>query len=211
MPTNYDCVVFDLDGTVLDSHDYTFAAFRHAVSPWNHCPTDEQIHAAFGPPERVILERLVEPAQVAPAYERLQAWYGLHAQRARPHADISSVLATLQRNAVANVLFTGRALDSTAMLLETHDLMTHFDAIVAGDAPWQPKPSGQGVTALLAQVGCTASRALVVGDSILDMQAARDAGADCVGAGWFTSRNVSQIEGPLLAHPHALLELVLGD
>lgn len=153
MPRAYDCVVFDLDGTVIDSHDYTYAAFRHALAPWDRRPTDAQIHAAFGPSERVILEQFVGAGDVDEAYQRLQFWYRSHAQRAQPHPDMHEVLGTFQAQGIANALFTGRAMDSTSMLLETHGLEAFFVAVIAGDSPLRPKPSGEGVTAILQAVG----------------------------------------------------------
>ena len=163
MVVAYDCVVFDLDGTVIDSHAYTFDAFRYALAPYDRCPTDAEIHASFGPAERVILHKFIPAAEVENAYERLQTWYRDKASRAQPHPEISEVLGRLRHLGIAITLFTGRAMDSTRLLLETHDLERYFDAIIAGDSPVLPKPSGEGVTALLRAVDCSASRSLVVG------------------------------------------------
>jgi phosphoglycolate phosphatase-like HAD superfamily hydrolase len=55
---------------------------------------------------------------------------------------------------------------------------------VAGDAAARPKPSGDGVRLLQDALGCTAGETLVVGDSRLDLEAARDAGAAAALASW---------------------------
>ena len=203
----YDCVVFDLDGTIIDSHAYTFDAFRHALAPYDECPTDEEIYASFGPSERVILDDFIAAGDVARAYERLQAWYRAHASRAQPHPDMLEVLESLRQQGIAITLFTGRGMDSTRLLLETHDLDRFFDAVIAGDSPVQPKPSGEGLTALLQAVHCSAQRCLVVGDSPLDLQAAHQVGAHAIGASWFPARSVAPLEGPTLSSPRDLLRL----
>jgi len=205
----YDCVVFDLDGTVLDSHDYTFAGFRHALAPWNQCPSDEQIHAAFGPPERVILETFLPVEALDNAYERLQSWYREQAHRAQPHPEMLQVLEFLQTHDIVAGLFTGRAMDSTRMLLQAHGLERFFAAVIAGDSPVRPKPSGEGILELLRTVGCRTQRALVVGDSRLDLQAAEQAGVQAVGVSWFASRALSKLTPPTLAAPSELLRLLM--
>jgi pyrophosphatase PpaX len=200
----FDCVVFDLDGTVVDSHRYTFDAFRHAVAPWCQAPSDEQIHAAFGPAENIILEQFVSAVHVDEAYTRLQEWYGQHVDEVWPHPGIRELLQELGERRVSRGLFTGRALDSTNLLLGHHKLSGLFDAVVAGDSPCAPKPSGEGILHLMEQLQCRASRTLVVGDSILDLQAAAAAGVQGVGVSWFTSTAISGIQSATLRDPEDL-------
>jgi HAD superfamily hydrolase (TIGR01549 family) len=201
-----DTVIFDLDGTVVDSHQFTFDAFRYAVAPCGAVPSDAEIHAAFGPSEQVILERFVPPDAVDAAYDRLQSFYRLQAHRARPHPDMYAVLDRLGQLGVCRCLFTGRGGDSTRMLLQTHDLEPRFEAVVTGDSPCEPKPSGQGIALLLSQVGASAQRALMVGDSLLDLQAAAAAGVAAVGVSWFTPVSFSGIRSDTLTTPTQLLE-----
>ena len=92
---HWDCVVFDLDGTVVDSHRYTFEAFRHAVFPWRQDLSDQQIHAAFGPAERVILQQFVPMPQVDVDYDRLKEWYRQHVDEGSVHAGIRAILQEL--------------------------------------------------------------------------------------------------------------------
>ena len=83
-------------------------------------------------------------------------------------------------------LFTGRARDSTTLLLRAAGLDSAFDAIVPGDEPaTRPKPSPDGVVLLAARLGCRTEDLIVVGDSPLDLEAAATAGACGVMATWF--------------------------
>ena len=131
MRVRWECVVFDLDGTVIDSHQYTFEAFRHAVSPWRQDLDDQQIHAAFGPPEHIILQQFVPAAAIDTAYARLQEFYHQHVDEVRTLVGVRSVLRELAEQGVVRGLFTGRGLDSTQLLLHHHKLAGLFDAVVA--------------------------------------------------------------------------------
>ena len=208
MPS-YRCLILDLDGTVVDSHAYTFAAFRHACAPFRAAPSDAEIYAAFGPWERVILGGLLRPAQVEPAYARLQWYYAAHAGALAVHPQMRPLLRDCGAADLGCGLFTGRGSDSTRLILAALDLAWAFAAVVAGDDLWRPKPAGDGVLQLLSALGRTAAEAIVVGDSKLDLEAARAAGTRAALAGWFPWGGRELPRGaPLLRDPDALRPLL---
>jgi HAD superfamily hydrolase (TIGR01509 family) len=170
---------------VIDSHAYTFEAFRHACAPFRAAPRDAEIYMAFGPYERVILDGLLARQDVEPAYVRLQAYYAEHAGALVVHPEMRPLLRDCEAAGVRCGLFTGRGSDSTALLLGALDLAWAFDVVVAGDDVSRPKPAGEGVTRILAAFGCAPSEALLVGDSRLDLDAAREAGTDAILATWY--------------------------
>ena len=179
-------VIFDLDGTLVDSHPFTYAAFRHALAhDATRPPADHEIHAAFGPPERVILARFVAPARIDAVYQRLQAYYAEHVRDLRVHVQMRPLLDDCVAAGLRLGVFTGRARDSTALILRSLGLATFFGAVIAGDDVEQPKPAPDGVVALMRALDVPAAATLVVGDSPLDLQAAHAAGADACFAAWF--------------------------
>jgi HAD superfamily hydrolase (TIGR01509 family) len=205
--------IFDLDGTVVDSHAYTFAAFRAACAGVARPPTDAEIFAAFGPPERVILERLLPPAALEPAYARLQAYYATHAAGLEMHPEMRPLLGDCRAAGMRLGLFTGRGADSTSLVLRQLDLEWAFDAVVAGAMAVRPKPAPDGVVQLLERLGAAAGDALVVGDSPLDLQAAGRAGVAAVFATWHAWPGVvPPPDAVLVTRPDALRErLGLGE
>ena len=210
-------VIFDLDGTVVDSHAYTFAAFRHACTPFLPPPDNATIYAAFGPSERFILQRLLAPEAVEPAYARLQQYYVSHAHALKLHPQMRPLLADCRRAGIRCGLFTGRGGDSTAHLLVALDLEARFDAVVAGDAVLRPpssvvlrpKPAPDGVLHLCTVFELRPAAVVVVGDSQLDLDAARLAGCRGVLASWhpWTGRTIRD-RIPDLVEPDALRPLL---
>ena len=196
----YRCVIFDLDGTVVDSHAYTFAAFRHACAPYRSPPTDAEVQAAFGPDERVILRGMVGASRVLEAYARLQSYYADHVHDLVVGAEIRRLLDDCGAHGVRRGLFTGRGSDSTRLLLNALDLNARFDAVTSGDEA-RPKPAPDGVRVLLAVLGCAAVETLLVGDSSLDLAAASAAGTDAALALWYLCTPA----------PHATLRLHRPD
>ena len=88
----YEAVIFDLDGTVVDSHRYTFDAFRYAVAPFVPPPDDAAIFAAFGPAEHHILARLLPSDAVETAYGRLHEFYATHVGTIGVHPHLRPLL-----------------------------------------------------------------------------------------------------------------------
>jgi HAD superfamily hydrolase (TIGR01509 family) len=206
----FRAVVFDLDGTVVDSHRFTFDAFQQACRPFRGPPSDAEVFAAFGPSERVILERLLPAPQVDAAYAHLQAHYVAHAATLYVHPAMRPLLADLRTAGLGCGLFTGRGADSTHLVLETLALAEFFDAVVAGDQAGRPKPAPDGVLHLAAQFGVAPAELVVVGDSPLDVEAAQAAGAAAAFAAWHPWVGVRVPQGvPILGHPDSLRPLLL--
>ncbi len=205
----YRAVIFDLDGTVVDSLRYTFAAFRFALAPFGAPPGDAEIFAAFGPPERTILSRLLPAEALDVAYGRLQEYYSTHLHELRMHPAMRPLLHDCRTQGLPCGLFTGRGADSTRLLLERLDLAWAFDASLSGDEALRPKPAPDGVQQLLRSMRCEAGETLVVGDSPLDCAAARAAGASACFATWHAWEGMRLPAGvPICGHPDDLRPLL---
>ncbi len=207
--STYRAVIFDLDGTVVDSHRYTFEAFRFALAPFRQVPDDAEIFAAFGPPERTILSRLLPAGELDLAYGRLQHYYATHVDELRMHPAMRPLLHDCRAQGRPCGLFTGRGSDSTRLLLDRLDLGWAFDARVSGDEAVRPKPAPDGVRQLLAALRCEPGETLVVGDSPLDCAAATAAGASARFATWHAWAGMRVPDGVAsCSHPDELRPLL---
>jgi phosphoglycolate phosphatase len=86
------------------------------------------------------------------------------------------VLHTLKAQGVKLAVVTNKEDRFTRVVLAAHQLLAPFDLVISGDTLAAKKPSPVGLEACLARFGVAKHRALMVGDSSFDVEAARNAG-----------------------------------
>lgn len=170
---------------MFDSNEAVFHAFAETVREAGRPgPTRGDVVDAyrFGPP-RAILSHLIGEVcgdDVLAAYHRR-----LHDQRTtlRLYRGITEAIDRLRPH-VATAVFSGADLASCRTLLDAAGLMDRFSAVVGGDEVERPKPDPAGVLLACARLHVSPVAAAYVGDSPMDLEAARRAGAKAVSAGW---------------------------
>lgn len=177
-------VVFDLDGTLIDSwRDLASSANallrEHGVPPL----PERDVAALVGDGAAVFVERAFRAAgkRAAPpdALARFLVLYDAHLlDTTRPYPGVPELLATLAPRARLAVL-TNKPGPATRRILDGTGLARWIDAVVAGDGPFPRKPDPTGLRHLVAELGASPGRTLLVGDSAVDLETARRAGT-CV-------------------------------
>jgi phosphoglycolate phosphatase len=212
-------VAFDLDGTLVDSlHDLADSA-NALVVQCGGTPIDiDAIGRMVGEGAATLVTRFFAAAgreKPADALARFLAIYDtklLHHTRA--YAGMPETIAALAPRASLAVL-TNKPLEATRRILEGLQLSSFFeaDAVIGGDGPLRRKPDPAGLLQLCARVHVPPSDAMLVGDSLVDWQTARNAGAQiCLaryGFGFweFRQENLNGRER-LIDSPRELLDLV---
>lgn len=212
----YATVIFDLDGTLLDTiadlsaaaeavcRDFGWPAHRQAeiqAMVGNGIPRLVARFAPAGTPE----ERLAE------ALARFQAHYRrCCTERTRPYPGIPAMLARL-REAGARLGVLSNKADAFTRAMTAHYFPGVFDA-VRGSAPAAPaKPGGAAARAMRQALG--GGTAVLVGDSDVDLRTAENAGMDGCAVTWgFRSRAQLVAAGAarLAETPEALLAMLLS-
>ena len=206
-------VLFDLDGTLIDSGPLILASFRHATSTvlGREIPDSELLAGVGGhgleEQMRVFdAERVDELVDVYRAHN-LKAY-----ERVRLFPGVRELLEELrgQRRSLGVVTVKGRAaVELTFSLL---DLAPLFDVVVTGDDCERQKPAPDPILAALEALGGAADSAVYVGDAPFDVQAARAAGATSVAVSWGGIHPLSRIaaQGPdaIVEAPQELLDVV---
>lgn len=177
-------VVFDLDGTLVDSLDDLHASVNHALRVVGLPPRSrEEIHGFVGEGVRLLLARAVAPHDhlVEPA---LAAWgphYEAHCvDRTRPYPGVEALLAGAGRALAVNTNKPGAL---ARRILDGLGLLPRFAAVVGGDeAPRKPDPTG--LREIMARVGATPDETVFVGDSRIDVAVARAAGVPMIAVTW---------------------------
>jgi len=165
-------VVFDLDGTLLDSMPLVLRMFDHAVSPFVLPMSDDQWRSRLGGPPQRILERLLkDPSHVSEAMTRLYEYQGLNLSRILAFEGMKVLVEDLAVAGLAIGVWTGRDRASTEALMDDHGIRGKITAFVCGDDLETHKPDPGGLSAVLQSLELEAKDVLFVGDSDVDVLA----------------------------------------
>ncbi len=200
----YTCVIFDLDGTLTQTNDLIFATFNHVAKKYTGCVyTPAEIIAMFGPPEEIAIERIVGSERLPQAMEDFYGYYAAHhAAMAKIHDGVPELLSLLKGRGALLAVFTGKGRVSTLITLDALGVRDHFDMIVTGSDVRNHKPSGDGIRNVLTAFGVAPGEALMVGDAVADIKAARDAGVAVAAVVWdsYGKDHVMQMEPDIVFH-----------
>ena len=184
-----ELIVFDLDGTLVDSRRDIAEAANTLLQECGAEPlAEEHIGRMVGDGAATLVARAFAAAGVAApvdALERFVAIYGRRLLRhTRPYPGIPDVLRQLSERA-SLALLTNKPLAATHEILDGLDLARYFGAaIVGGDGPFARKPDPSGLQHLVANAGARAEATVMVGDSVIDWRTARSASTAICLAGY---------------------------
>ncbi len=187
-------VIFDVDGTLVDSQGLIVAAMGAAfASAGLSAPDDAAVRATIGLSLPQVFARLC-PDQPVPVHGRMIAAYKQAAMALREErgeraasplfAGIIPLLEILHaRPEILLGVATGKSKQGLDHTLATHDLHRFFiTRQVADGHPSKPHPSM--LLAALSETGTQARHAVMIGDTSYDMEMARAAGVTAIGVGW---------------------------
>jgi HAD superfamily hydrolase (TIGR01509 family) len=170
-------VVFDLDGTLVDSMPLVLQAYVHALEPY--CPAmsaDEIRRLLGGPPDRFFAQLIPERQNVADALLRLQAFAAAHWKMIVPFTGALALLADLRAASHSIGVWTGRERESTTWILHHNGIGEKLNACICGDDLSSHKPDPAGLAAVLRQLGVERAEAIFVGDAEVDLLAGSELG-----------------------------------
>jgi len=175
--------VFDLDGTLVDSlRDLSDTANQLVVS-CGGTPLDvDAVGKMVGEGVGTLVSRVFAAARVAQPADAVDRFLAIYQRRllnhTRPYDGMVDVLTALSARASLAVL-TNKPLAATTEILAGLGLSKFFDgaAVLGGDGPLPRKPDPAGLAQLCGRANVTASDAMLVGDSSIDWQTARNGDA----------------------------------
>ncbi len=186
-------VVFDLDGTLLDSLPLVLAAITHAIEPHGGRPTMDIFAHLGGPPERFMGALLKNPAHVPDALRRMERFHRENEQLIQPFVGAVELVATLHRAGIRTGVWTGRDRESTERILSHHALDRTFGTVVCGDDLPSHKPDPAGLHEILRRLDARANETIFVGDADVDVL-----GGAAVGVDTLLIRHARGIEASIL-------------
>ena len=179
-------VLFDLDGTLIDSIELILSAARHAFQEWRVRPTDEEWVRGIGTP---LVQQLRAYAdnddEVATLLERYRRYQHEHHDRlTRCYDDVPEVIANLAERGHQLAVVTSKASPIAHQSLGFVGLDQFFPVLVGYDDTARHKPDPEPVRVALSRLGVSADRAVFVGDSPHDVLAGNAADVMTVAALW---------------------------
>ncbi len=215
----YDAVIFDLDGTLLDTLDDLMDAVNHALAQMDFPPRSRaEVNTFVGNGVAKLMERAVPtgtaPADTTRALELFKAYYALHSKdKTAPYPGILETLKALQTGGCKLAVVSNK-FDAAVKAL-AQDYFPGLMDLSAGEneaAGIPKKPHPAMVLKALEALDLPPERAVYVGDSDVDLETARNAGLPCISVTWgFRDRAFLAAHGAVtfIDHPSQLPALIL--
>jgi pyrophosphatase PpaX len=188
MRSGVRAVLFDLDGTIIDSIDGILQSFRHALGrllPHKTFTREELVHT-IGEPLQVQMLGFADgdaglAALLVEAYrehnQTLLAGYQLY-------PGVLETLATLARRGFRLGVVTSKYRTSAMVSLDARDLTRRFELIMTADDTQKHKPDPMPLVEAARRLGLAPAEILYVGDSVYDVRCAHGAGCSAAAALW---------------------------
>jgi len=182
-------VVFDLDGTLLDTGPDLLRALNRTLDGEGLAGLGHaDVAGLFGHGARALIGegfrrsgRVLDDARLPDLIDRFIAFYGAEiAVETRPYPGLVEALARLARRGIGLAVCTNKREALSHAVLEGTGLAPLFAAVVGGDSLPEQKPHPRPLLEAIARAGGTPDAAVMVGDSETDIATARAAGLPVV-------------------------------
>ncbi len=210
----YSFVIFDLDGTLLDTLDDLTSAVNHALAAHGYpLHPREAVRGFVGNGVDMLVRRALPEGTEDDARARvlstMLSYYHVHRQdQTRPYDGILDMLSGLRQKGVGIAVVSNKNDDNVKALCRD---CFQIDLAI-GERPGMPcKPDPAGVRLALEQLGATTENTLYVGDSLVDLETAKNAGLHCLAVTWgfCEEARLKDAGAVLLArHPQDILRLL---
>lgn len=179
-------IIFDMDGTLIDSS----AAMTHSVNYVRHtlglAPIDKKyLEYHINQPDQHLPKIFYNTDEYDPAHRALFKDHYMHFSPSMIalYPNVKEMLHLLEQKAYLAIATNASDFFARHML-EQMGILDHFSAIIGANNVAAPKPSPLMVYHLMNELGCDASKTVLVGDSIKDEGAASNAGISFIFAEW---------------------------
>lgn len=191
-------VIFDMDGTITQTNQLIFDSFNYIAEKYQGKRYSErEITAMFGPPEEGALLPMVGHERIETVLkEYLDFYQRNHSRLAKLYPGIVDVIEFLRTRGCKLALFTGKGVHTTTITLQEFGLQQYFDYVVTGNDVVNHKPSAEGIRNIIQQFAFKPEEFLMVGDSVSDVKASREAGVKMAAVLWdsYAKERVQQME-----------------
>ncbi len=172
-----DTVLFDLDGTLLDSKELIYRSFVHTFEKFypNHELSDAELDSFFGPPLNVTFAKYTDDQkQIAEMIDYYRKYnVEAHDELVNLFPGVKETIKYLSKHNYKLGVISAKKSDLVNHALEIFKIKEYFDIVIGQDEVKNPKPNPEGI--ILAIKKLKSKRAVYVGDSVSDIEAGKNA------------------------------------
>ncbi len=197
----YKAVIFDMDGTILNTLEDLKNATNYSLEQFNFPPrTLEEVRLFVGNGIKKLIERAVPAGtseeQINKVYKVFLEYYEFHsADNTTAYDGIEELVKQLKACGIKTAVSTNKA-DEAAQELGKKYFNGVFDLIVGQKEGLRTKPAPDSVNEILRIFNIQKKDAIYIGDSDVDIQTAKNSGLDFIGVSWgFRGRAFLQEHG----------------
>ncbi|MBP1761484.1 MAG: superfamily hydrolase [Firmicutes bacterium] len=212
-----DTVIFDLDGTLLNTLGDIADSANHALSLFGYpARSIDEIRSFVGNGLGHLMELCLPGGENNPHYDECIAdfrshYYSNMQNKTAPYDGIIDLLKQLSQNNFKMAVVSNKFDQAVKKL--THDYFGTYVNVAIGDSKnIARKPAPDTVFKALEELGSSADKAVYLGDSEVDIETARNSGLTSVGAAWgFKGRMFLEANGAdyIIDQPRELLKLIV--
>lgn len=184
-----DTLIFDFDGTLMDTNGVILESWQHTYRTLTGHEGDEAyILKTFGEPLTLSLENAFPDVPVEKSVDIYRTWQQEHfSEMINLFPGVYEMLIEAKSRGYRLGIATSRVKQSLYEGLAKYNLLDLFDAIVTVEEVSAHKPDPECVFRVLEQLGSKPENAVMVGDSVLDILCAKNAGVKAVLVAWSLS------------------------
>src|SRR5579885_1693670 len=222
-PHSIRLVIFDLDGTLIDSRLDLVHSLNAALRHIGHAELPEHVIASYvGDGAPVLIQRAlggekIEESVVRKGLEFFLSYYREHKlDHTTVYAGIAEALASIQKSTNGSprklAVLTNKPVIPSKAIVEALGLAQYLQQVYGGNSFQTKKPDPEGARKLLEETGVRPEQAVIVGDSHTDIETGHNAGLWTVGVTYGCAPHTLEDAAPdvVVDHPRELTQIFGG-
>lgn len=170
-------ILFDLDGTLLDTREFMYQAFEYTFQEY-HLPVVSRASLVplIGGSLESIYEHIVPSHHCHELCDTHRSFQETNLHLSVLYPKVETTLAALQKQGIRLAVVTTRSKRTSVRTLENAGIAKYFDVVVSGEDVTKLKPDPEPLLCALSKLGIAPAQAVMVGDTAADVLASKSAG-----------------------------------